>query len=245
MIALVDIGNSRTKLCVVSQGSRGPVKSLSNELLSSDYLTECFDKADKLIVASVSRNELTDKIELWCQQHNISYQQVVSEKRRNDVVSAYHQPSQLGVDRWLTLIAANSLYSGKNILIIDAGTATTIDLLAANGEHQGGWILAGIDMLFCCVLANTSQVKANAVNTASLTFGASSSENVNNATWAATVGAINLAVSQSEQQGVVIDEILVTGGNGAALVGLLSHRCTMIEDLVFVGLQDYIYCGLK
>lgn len=240
MIALVDIGNSRTKFCVVIEGSRGPVKIISNELLSSDYLTECFDKADKLFVASVSRNELTDEIELWCQKYNISYQQVVSEKRRNDVISAYNQPTQLGVDRWLTLIGANALYSGKNTLIVDAGTATTIDLLAANGEHQGGWILAGIDTLFSCVLNNTTQVQAYIDKTANLSFGASSSENVNNATWAATVGAINLAIYQSDQQGVTIDEVLLTGGNGRVLASLLTHQCTVIEDLVFIGLQAYI-----
>lgn len=239
MIALIDIGNSRTKFCIVNNGSRGPIKSFTNELLSSDYLNEFFNKVDKLIVASVSCNELTDKIELWCDKHNKSYLKVVSEKRRNDVVSAYHQPSQLGVDRWLTLIAANSLYPSKNILIIDAGTATTIDVLAANGEHQGGWILAGINMLFSSVLDNTSQVKVNEVSDACLSFGASSSENVNNATWAATIGAINLAVSQSEQQGVIIDEILLTGGNGSALARLLLQPCTLIEDLVFVGLQVY------
>jgi type III pantothenate kinase len=129
MIALVDIGNSRTKFCIVSKGSRGAVHSLPNELLSSDYLTGYFNKIDKLIIASVSRNALADKIELWCQKHNINYQQVVSEKCKNDVISAYHQPSQLGVDRWLTLIGANTLYPNKNILIIDAGTATTIDCL--------------------------------------------------------------------------------------------------------------------
>jgi len=195
---------------------------------------------DKLIVASVSRNELTDKIELWCHKHNINYQKVDSEKYRNDVISAYHQPSQLGVDRWLTLIGANALYPSKNILIIDAGTATTIDLLSACGAHQGGWILAGIDTLFSCVLASTSQVQADLVKDASLSFGASSTENVNNATWAATVGAISLAVSQSGKQGVVIDEILLTGGNGRTLASLLSHRCTVIEDLVFIGLQAYI-----
>ncbi|PHR79966.1 MAG: pantothenate kinase [Colwellia sp.] len=240
MIALVDIGNSRTKFCIVSKGSRGAVHSLPNELLSSDYLTGYFNKIDKLIIASVSRNALADKIELWCQKHNINYQQVVSEKCKNDVISAYHQPSQLGVDRWLTLIGANTLYPNKNILIIDAGTATTIDLLAASGVHQGGWILAGIETLFSCVLDNTSQVQADLAKTASVSFGASSSENVNNATWAATIGAINLAVSQSDQQGVVIDEILLTGGNGRTLASLLSRRCTVIKDLVFIGLQAYI-----
>jgi type III pantothenate kinase len=113
-------------------------------------------------------------------------------------------------------------------------------LLAASGVHQGGWILAGIETLFSCVLDNTSQVQADLAKTASVSFGASSSENVNNATWAATIGAINLAVSQSDQQGVVIDEILLTGGNGRTLASLLSRRCTVIKDLVFIGLQAYI-----
>jgi type III pantothenate kinase len=240
MIALMDIGNSRTKYSVVSQGKRGSIQSIPNELLSSQYLTECFTNIDKLIVASVSHNKLTEKIELWCDEQNIGYQQVVSDKSKHGVLTGYHQPSQLGVDRWLTLIAANALYPNKNTLIVDAGTATTIDLIASNGAHQGGWILAGIDTLFSSVLDNTSQVHANLERTASLSFGASSSENVNNATWAATVGAISLAVLQSEQQGIVIDEILLTGGNGRTLASLLSHRCTVIEDLVFIGLQAYI-----
>lgn len=240
MIALVDIGNSRTKYCVVRNNKRGPVQSTINEQLSNEYLAEAFSNIDKLIVANVSHNKLTDKIDLWCQQHNINYQRVVSEKSKIGVSSAYHLPSQLGVDRWLTLIAASTLYPSKNTLIVDAGTATTVDLLASNGVHQGGWILAGIDTLFSCVLNNTSLVQAKIDKTASLFFGKSSSENVNNATWAATVGAVNLAVLQSEQQGMVIDKILLTGGNGLTLASLLSHRSTVIEDLVFIGLEAYV-----
>lgn len=240
MIALVDIGNSRTKYCVVRHNKIGPVQSTTNEQLSNEYLAEAFINIDKLIVASVSHNNLTDKIELWCQENNKNYERVISEKSKNGVSTAYHKPTQLGVDRWLTLIAANSLYPSKNTLIVDAGTATTFDVLASNGAHQGGWILAGIETLFSCVLNNTSLVRANVNKTASLSFGGSSSENVNNATWAATVGAIHLAVLQSEQQGVVIDEIILTGGNARTLSTLLSHRCTVIEDLVFIGLQAYI-----
>ena len=240
MIALVDIGNTRTKFCMVNQGSRGSVISVTNELLSIDYLTDNFSGINKLIVASVSRNELIERIHQWCKKQGKAYQQVVTEKQREKVVSAYDVPSQLGVDRWLTLVAANALNPNKNVLIIDAGTATTIDILTKDGQHQGGWILAGIDMLFNCVLDNTSQVKANAHKVASLSFGASTSENVNNATWAATVGAICLAISQSEEQGIIIDEILLTGGNGHRLQGLLPHSTTVIDDLVFIGLQVYI-----
>lgn len=240
MIALVDIGNSRTKYCIHSYARRSTIASFDNELLSNKFLDSTFRKIDKLILACVSHNELAEKIKLWCSQNNIGYRQVVSEKSRNGVISAYDSPMQLGVDRWLTLIAASSLHPKKNILIVDAGTATTIDLLASNGEHKGGWILAGIDTLFSCVLDNTSQVQANAGKSASLTFGFNSSDNVNNATWAATVGAINLAILQSEHQGVAVDEVLLTGGNGLTLSSLLSCECTVIEDLVFVGLQAYI-----
>lgn len=240
MIALVDIGNTRTKFCLEKQGNRGVVTSVANELLSTDYFTANFSGVEKLIVASVSRNELTERIQYWCDKYNIAYQQVVTEKQKNEVVSAYSVPSQLGVDRWLTLLATNALYPNKNVLIIDAGTATTIDILCCNGQHLGGWILAGIDMLFNCVLDNTSQVKANVVHTASLSFGSSTTENVNNATWAATVGAINLAITQSEQKGIIIDEILLTGGNSYRLQELLTHNSIVIDDLVFIGLQVYI-----
>jgi type III pantothenate kinase len=240
MIALVDVGNTRTKYCISNYGRRSTIASFANEQLSNEFLDSTFSKTDKLIIACVSHNELADKIKLWCYQNNIGYQQVVSEKSKNGVISAYHTPKQLGVDRWLTLIAASSLHPRKNILIVDAGTATTIDLLASNGKHQGGWILAGIDTLFSCVLENTSQVQASAGKSASLTFGFNSSDNVNNATWAATVGAINLAIAEGERQGIAVDEVLLTGGNGLTLSSLLLCECTVIEDLVFIGLQAYI-----
>lgn len=240
MIALIDIGNTRLKYCLVDQGKRGTPQSISNQLLSSAYLSEHFGNITKVIVASVSHQNLTNTIELWCTDKSVDYQRVVSEKSKDEVISAYHQPNQLGVDRWLTLIAANVLYPNKNTLIVDAGTATTIDLIASNGVHQGGWILAGIDTLFSCVLDNTSQVHAKVDKEASLSWGMSTSENVNNATWAATVGAVNLAVSQSEHQGIPLDNILLTGGNGKTLASLLGTRCTVVEDLVFIGLQAYI-----
>lgn len=240
MIALIDIGNTRTKYSVVNEGNRGPIQSISNQLLSCEYLADSFVNITKVIIASVSHQGLTDTIELWCCDNNIDFQRVVSEKKKGEIVSAYHQPSQLGVDRWLTLIAANVLYPHKNILIVDAGTATTVDLIASDGMHQGGWILAGIDTLFSCVLDTTSQVHAKVDKQASVSWGLSSSENVNNATWAATVGAVNLAISQSEQQGISLDHILLTGGNGQALSSLLETECTVVEDLVFIGLQAYI-----
>jgi len=240
MIVLVDIGNTRTKYCLVEHGERSSPKALSNESLGSKFLTEQFYSATKVIVASVSHNELTDNIISWCKQNGVDFERVESEANKNRVVTAYQQPRQLGIDRWLALVGAAEFMPNKNLLIIDAGTATTYDLIAANGQHQGGWILAGVNMLITTVLANTKQVHANDQEKEQLVFGTNTSENVHNAAWAATVGAVELAISQSSHQGVLIDEIILTGGNAHILSSLMTQKNVVIEDLVFIGLQAYI-----
>lgn len=240
MIVLIDIGNTRTKYCIVSEGKRSSQQGVANMHFCYDFLCENFSDATKVIVASVSHEQQTDKIKDWCQENNITYQQVVSETKKNAVITGYQEPSQLGIDRWLALIGSAEIFPNKNILIIDAGTATTIDFLAATGKHQGGWILAGINTLISSVLANTVQVQANNNEKESLAFGTNTSENVHNAAWAATVGSINLAISQVQQQGFILDEVIFTGGNGNLLSSLISYRSTVIDELVFTGLQAYI-----
>ena len=138
------------------------------------------------------------------------------------------------------MIGAAELFPNENILIIDAGTATTVDLLASNGEHQGGWILAGITTLVTSVLAQTVQVHANDKEKESLAFGFNTSDNVHNAAWAATIGAVNLAISQAQQQGFPLDQIIFTGGNSALLSSLITYESKVIDELVLIGLQAYI-----
>ncbi len=66
----------------------------------------------------------------------------------------YH-PAQLGVDRWLGLLAcrARGRYPA---VVVDVGTATTVDLLDSEGIHQGGYILPGLDMMRSALLAGTA-----------------------------------------------------------------------------------------
>ena len=244
MIALVDIGNTRTKFCfydhkVFDHKRRTSVQVVANNVFNQKWFELNFVGVTKVVVANVSSTSLTEELQIWCQGQKISCKTVISEQKNHGVTSAYGKPEQLGVDRWLALIASAALYPHKNILIVDAGTATTIDLLSSSGQHVGGWILAGIDTLFTSVLENTSKVHASLSSEASLTFGTNTSENVNNACWAATLGAINLAISQAKYQSIIIDEILITGGNGQAIAILLSEKATVIDDLVFYGLQAY------
>lgn len=242
MITFIDIGNSRTKLCCKKNFNStlfSEIKTVNNERFNEAYYQEHLKDTKKIIVANVASNTITKQLSLWCDNNKIIYKEVYSEKVKGDVVSAYDQPEHLGVDRWLTLVATSQLYPNKNVLIIDAGTATTIDLLAKSGQHLGGWILAGLSTLFTSVLKETVKVKAKVVDQKSLSFGTNTTSNVNNACWAATIGFINQAIVQAENEITHLDEIIITGGNGKALQVLVNREITLIDELVFYGLNSY------
>ncbi len=68
----------------------------------------------------------------------------VSVAKALGVTNGYRQPERLGVDRWMALLAAREMLSG-DCVVIDAGSAITLDLLRADGQHLGGAILPGFN----------------------------------------------------------------------------------------------------
>ena len=78
----------------------------------------------------------------------------VSESSSMGVRNSYAVPEDMGVDRWLAMLAAHNLCEGP-ICVIDAGTAITLDLLAADGKHLGGYIFPGAELM-CRALIRAS-----------------------------------------------------------------------------------------
>ncbi len=248
MIVLIDIGNSRTKYAQLNDDKLSATIQVNNQDVSCDYFTRHFDIASQIVVANVGNSDLTDKLKKWCVLAKIKFTQVHSEQQKNTLTSAYQQPTQLGIDRWLALLAATKLYPQQSVLIVDAGTATTVDFVTGDGQHQGGWILAGINALFNSILSHSTLVHATNKTEASLVFGDNTTDNVNNACWAATLGMITQAIQQV-QENSCLDKIVLTGGNGRALTELLLNDKThnisaattihYIDNLIFYGLQQY------
>lgn len=238
MRLLVDIGNTRTKYTFEQQGELSIIQSERNETINEKWLSSITEPVVSIVVASVSEAHIIEVFIAYAQQHNIELHIVNSESKRFGVTSSYQQPTTLGIDRWLTLLAANILYPDENVLIIDAGTATTIDLLDSNGIHLGGWILPGIDILFNSLLSNTSKVLATQEHQANISFGKSTSDGVNNACWAATLGFIEQGIKQANKQ-VSLDNVLLTGGNAKKVSALLNRQHRIINELVFIGMQRF------
>ncbi len=69
---------------------------------------------------------------------------VIAKDEQCGVKNGYRNPAQLGSDRWAALIGARTLHGGRPVLVVCCGTATTIDLLTAEGRFAGGCIMPGV-----------------------------------------------------------------------------------------------------
>ncbi|MEW6984601.1 type III pantothenate kinase [Colwelliaceae bacterium 6471] len=239
MKALVDIGNSRTKFVFESNGSLSEVFVVNNDILSSKWYAQRWLAVTHIYLACVSNKKLATEISNWSKKSNIQCDVIVSEGERFGVKSAYKHEQSLGVDRWLALIGGLKLYPNRNIVIIDAGTATTIDVVDASGVHQGGWILPGIELMKESLLAGTSNVVARPQESTSIAFGKNTTDCVNNAAWAATTGGVNVAITQARTLLKSVEQVILTGGNGALLQPFLPSSSVVHNDLIFHGIQRY------
>ena len=238
MRLLIDIGNTRIKYVYDNGSQLLDISTIDNQQISEMWFKRVSYKVNEIIVANVSQSSLTETLIRWSKKADITLMSVKSEKAAFGVKTAYQQPNQLGVDRWLALIGARTLYPDKNILIIDAGTATTVDLLNKNGQHQGGWILPGVDTMFTSLFKDTAHVLATKEKKVTLGFGHNTTECVNNACWMATVACIKQAKIEAEKYGT-IDVTFLIGGNSAAINELLDQKLQRSEQLIFLGLQRY------
>ncbi len=71
---------------------------------------------------------------------------ILDHKTPVPIINKYKTPETLGKDRLAAVVAANALYRGKDVLVIDAGTAITYDFINKNKEYLGGSISPGLSI---------------------------------------------------------------------------------------------------
>ena len=242
MNLLLDIGNSRCKYVFLDEGNFSAIQHLLVEDLSEQWLSENCTDIDTLLIASVRISETCHIIKSWCEKNGVQLKFIESESSRFGLTCAYKQPNTFGVDRWLALLGTLSLYKNKNCLVIDAGTATTVDYLDDEGVHQGGLILPGIDTLFNSLLASTDKIEATQHIQGKLSFGKDTSACVNNASWLATSSMISSAIAMAKQNIKNSEQelvIVLTGGNAQQLHLILPLATLVVEELIFLGMEFY------
>lgn len=148
MMLLVDIGNSRIKWARAEHGAVGEVAGFARP--SGDVeavLAREWDglAVDRVVCCSVAGDEPVEHLRRWAARIGIArIEELRARAAAGSLTTAYGDPRCLGADRWANLLGARALHGAVDAIVVDAGTAVTVDALRADGHHPGGAIFAGL-----------------------------------------------------------------------------------------------------
>lgn len=157
-----------------------------------------------------------------------------SELQAYGVVNGYDEPARLGVDRWVALIGARRRDHGA-LCVADCGTAITVDVLNEAGEHLGGVIAPGLALMNDALSKGTHGLWHIAPQ-ADFALGRETSAAISAGLLAAAAGVIERTRVEATRLLGRSPHLILTGGDGAALAGVLSGPLDHAPDLILEGL---------
>ena len=229
MILDIDAGNTRIKWRVLDQGqvvSSGDQLTESVRQLAALDIT-CAESIQRIRLSSVAGSDIIESLQ---NQFDCPLEVAVVDESAAGITCGYKDYQQLGVDRWLAVIAAYKKIA-SSLIVIDAGSAVTIDIVDADSAHQGGYIVPGLRLMHQALWQGTEHIKVEAKSVANITTPGRSTDD------AVDKGCLLLLVSTIEslvnQYGC---KLVITGGDGLMLRDQLSVPADYYPDLVLEGL---------
>ncbi|MFB2539153.1 MULTISPECIES: type III pantothenate kinase [unclassified Acinetobacter] len=150
-----------------------------------------------------------------------------------NLITGYDNPKQLGIDRWLQVLAMTRL--PKKYCIVGCGTALTIDLLDHN-QHLGGYILPSLYLQRDALTQGTKGIKIPAQAFDNLNTGRNTSDAVHHGILLNLLGAIQYVMQAHQDY-----QLILTGGDAKVFLPFLQqYQPKIIPDLLLQGLKHYV-----
>jgi type III pantothenate kinase len=242
MNLIFDIGNTATKIALFDRNEK--ITSFRTKQYRWEKLQEIFspyqDKLDRAIVSTVRD---TPEFIIDMATLGIPYVHVLSHKTKLPFRVEYETPETLGTDRIAAVAGAFYLYPGRNVLIIDAGSAVTYDYLSGK-TFKGGNISPGLSMRFRALHRFTGKLPLGS------TIDKYTSPGINTLD-AITAGVINGLIYEINEYIRVFEEkyldfkVILTGGDSGYLKDRIDHKVRYMPDLVLDGLNHILEYNAK
>jgi type III pantothenate kinase len=146
--------------------------------------------------------------------------------------NAYEPPQSLGFDRRCCLLAAARDWPDRNLLVVDAGTAITLDLLAG-GRFHGGRILPGLGLSLRALAQHTAQLPTLCPQSCDMDFGNSTQECLLLGVTAGAAAAVDAALRDGRRRYPDLG-LLLTGGDAPLLQARLGQG-ELVPNLLLRG----------
>ena len=245
---LLDVGNTRLKWGVADDGEIHRTGSISQQKIRALGVGALTTRLPRNIDAAMASNvagvtiatRLTGLIGAQC---GCDLHFARTERQAHGVTNSYRQIRRMGVDRWVAMIGAWSELR-KSCVVVDAGTALTIDAIDGSGQHLGGQILPGMAMMAGALSKGTSDIPATRSQKVEGflgmgMFGKNTAAAVAGGALNAVTGAIERAI-RTLRSNAYRPKVVLTGGDASRILSALDETPVHRPNLVLQGLATML-----
>lgn len=245
MILLIDIGNTRIKWATLDEQGLGAqcaeIHADWDVQRLTDVILDSVVRPERVLIGNVGGERIGELArDAIAQRWNIGAELINSTAEACGVRNAYPEPAKLGVDRWLAMIAAHALQK-RLTCIVSAGTAMTIDGVDASGQHLGGVIVPGPQLMVTSLLHNTSDIarRAQQGSVTEAVFADNTLGAIRQGAAHALAALVERSVESMRAINGEIPALLLTGGGSTAIEKLIHLPFESRPDLVLQGLAVF------
>jgi type III pantothenate kinase len=241
MNLLIDSGNSLVKWMLATDDSFITGSHCATTAVSSLHEKwAVYDTPSQVMVSNVAGESVASEISkavrtLW----PLDAEFVISSQTCCGLTNSYQKPEQLGADRWLAMIAAYNMAQSP-VIVVDCGTAVTVDLVNEKGLFVGGVIMPGLNAALQSLRADTNAIKEPADTKPVVGAVAQSTEDaVQAGILFGLAGGIERVIHEQTSEIDRNPVIYMTGGDAEKLLPYLTIPFVLQTDLVLLGLKIY------
>ena len=236
----IDIGNTNSKIALFENNKIIVTKKYKE--LSKKQLKDLYGhyKFNNVILSSVNINNIAiNELDLTLDNFiELTYNTPLPIK------NLYKSPKTLGNDRLAAAVAANNIFPANTVLIIDAGTAITYDIVTNNADFLGGNISPGLNMRYKALNEFTSNLPLLEESDNSPDFG--------NTTKSAVISGVQKGIIY-EVEGYISKarnlynnlKIILTGGDVNFFDKMLKKTIFLEPNLILIGLNRILEYNVK
>lgn len=232
---LLDVGNTSIKYSFFYIGETE--KNITVNYIDYSDLSQVVEDPLFVFICSVRDSAFNLRLGNQLSKLGCEFEFIQSQSQFQGLTNSYKTVSNMGADRWVGMIGAKALV-GDSFLLVDAGTAITIDAVKL-GQHLGGWIVAGKQTAQNALLSNTKRVFSEDNTQTEISFGQDTPECVEHGSNAMATGVVLMALKLLEKNSVAIT-VVISGGDSALISNSLkkmsSTHIVKTKNIVLIGL---------
>lgn len=152
---------------------------------------------------------------------------VVEPGVRTGIAIVTDNPREVGADRIANAVAAHHMFPGEPVVVVDFGTAITVDALSARGEYLGGAIATGVDTSAAALFASTAQINRVELVAPPSAVGRNTVASVQSGIIYGTAGLVDGLVERVVKELGGHARVLATGGFASSI----AEHCHALEHV--------------